>query len=835
MRPTFRQSTALFTALATGFCFSPALSQSAGSATEIEEVIVTSRKRAESLADVPIAVTAFTATDIQDAGITRPEDFISLTPNVVMVNTANAGDTQVTIRGITSTRDAESNFALVVDGVLITNPNSFNQELFAIEQIEVLKGPQGALYGRNASSGAILITTSKPGEDAVVKLTAEAATQGGTRIQGVFSSSLGDSMAGQIAFSSRSADGFEDNLFTGQSGAIDYFEDFSTRGRLVLDLGKGELDLRARISEVSGGAINFNAVFALPGFATAFSNPQYFANVNEHPFQYFPNIRPENDQSTLDFSVSYRTELGASSQLTVVGAFNSLDESLLSDGTSGSFSVYNHVQECIDSLDTPDAIRLINGFPGSYTNGKFEFVGGNSTTLLGPYTPTTCDGYQYQERNQSDFSVEVRVEGGNDSLSWVGGGYLALIDREVVVSYGADLGTPILKQPYVEGVTDLLFWDDFSTTVYSAFGQAVLNLTSGMELALEGRFDIEDREVSNKVPKASISYLNSGAFGGRTTADTGPINPARANVNDDIPARSESFSQFQPKVSLRFNLSEGSRLYTSYGVGFRSGGFNSLGSNRLIDENFNIAAIGANLSISDQYDKEVSTAIEVGYKGRFLDGKLRLNAAIFQTSVENNQFFEFFAGPFGLMRVVSTIEELDLTGAEVDFRWYISESVRLDGGLGLTSGEIGRNTHRPYTEGGQAPLTPDSTLNLGVQYLNNLSSGLELVLRLDLTRIGETWFHTVQDGQTTPTFWTAAFGDLGTANPGKTSRDPYQTVDARLTLNSSRWNLAVWARNLLDESYLMEVIYAPEFGGSFIHEAPEASFGVNFTWNFTGD
>jgi len=93
----------------------------------IEEVVVTARRAAESLSDVPIAVTAFTAADIEDAGIQRPEDFISLTPNVVMADTANTGDTLVTIRGITSTRDAESNFALVVDGVLITNPNAFNR------------------------------------------------------------------------------------------------------------------------------------------------------------------------------------------------------------------------------------------------------------------------------------------------------------------------------------------------------------------------------------------------------------------------------------------------------------------------------------------------------------------------------------------------------------------------------------------------------------------------------------------------------------------------------------------------------------------------------------
>ena len=127
---------------------------------KLEEVVVVARRRAEDLQDVPIAVTAFTSSDIQSAGINRPQDFISLTPNMSIVDTANAGDTQVTIRGQYSTRDAESTFANVVDGVLITNPNGFNGELYDVEQIEVLKGPQGALYGRNAVAGAIIVNTT---------------------------------------------------------------------------------------------------------------------------------------------------------------------------------------------------------------------------------------------------------------------------------------------------------------------------------------------------------------------------------------------------------------------------------------------------------------------------------------------------------------------------------------------------------------------------------------------------------------------------------------------------------------------------------------------------
>ena len=138
----------------------------------IEEIVVSARKRSESLKDVPISMTAFTEETIEKAGIERPADFISLMPNITIVDSANVGDTQVGIRGVVSTRDAESTFAYVVDGILSTNPNSFNEELVDVRQIEVLKGPQGALYGRNAVSGAILVTTKAPSDefDAQIKL-----------------------------------------------------------------------------------------------------------------------------------------------------------------------------------------------------------------------------------------------------------------------------------------------------------------------------------------------------------------------------------------------------------------------------------------------------------------------------------------------------------------------------------------------------------------------------------------------------------------------------------------------------------------------------------------
>ncbi len=145
---------------------SPRVAEAQGSvAFEIEEVIVTARRRSESLQDVPGTVTVLTASVLESAGVRRPEHFIALTPGVTMVNAASVADTQVNIRGINGARDAETSFAYVLDGILHTNPAALNREYINLQQVEIFKGPQGAIYGRSAAAGAIIVTTAKPGNE----------------------------------------------------------------------------------------------------------------------------------------------------------------------------------------------------------------------------------------------------------------------------------------------------------------------------------------------------------------------------------------------------------------------------------------------------------------------------------------------------------------------------------------------------------------------------------------------------------------------------------------------------------------------------------------------
>ena len=248
----------------------------------LEEVTVTARKRAESIQEVPISVTAFTRAEIESAGIERPVDFISLIPNVTIVDAANVGDTQVSIRGIVSTRDAEGTFAYVVDGVLITNPNAFNEELVDVEQIEVLKGPQGALYGRNAVAGAVIVNTRVPTNEFYSKVLLGYGNKDSKKAQAIISGAMiEDTLAASLTAFYNDTDGFYTNQFTEEDDAVDYLQTKGVRGRMMWTVNDSTtVDFRAATSRAEGGAINFNAVFAIPAFVPFLGSPAFFADVN---------------------------------------------------------------------------------------------------------------------------------------------------------------------------------------------------------------------------------------------------------------------------------------------------------------------------------------------------------------------------------------------------------------------------------------------------------------------------------------------------------------------------------------------------------------------------
>ena len=818
----------------------------------LEEVVVTTaRQREEALQDVPASITAITADTLEAAAVQRAGDFIRLSPGVSLVQAAEVADAQVNIRGINGARDAENSFALIIDGVLQTNPAAFNREYSDLKQIEVVKGPQGAIYGRNAAAGAIIITTTKPSDvfsgSAKVGLGQDSMTTGSV----VLSGPISDTAGWKIAADYRKTDGFYKNRFLNNSSVDDY-DGFNINARFVFEpTDSATLDVKARYGEVEAAAISFNPVFLVPGFVgSGLPNAQLFnEDVNKHNFEFVNNIDPFNNQESFDISAKWdqATSFG---KLTAWALYSDVKNDFGSDGTSATYGFFWNEPNCVAS-----SAQLFNsGF--KMPAPQIQFGPPPAAAIWGPYTASRCDGTQYQVRNQKDYSFELRLQSdGDQRLRWLAGVYALNIDREVGVNTGIDSNVGVVRSLYVPrgqpNGTEQLVWDNFTSDVYAGFANLSYDITDSIEGSLALRYDNEKRKVKNLVPVAArTAYFDYNPFDNAFVGNS-PLNPAlvpalNPNLRPDgtIPDRSESFSEFQPKVSLTWKASDDLTAYANWGVGFKSGGFNNTGSATTVDLFINcytgrgLTNVAANcpgnrpgagtlrtVIVRDNYDKETSQATEIGFKGKMADGRLSYEAALFSTKVDDMQFFEFLVGDFGLLRVVNNIDEVQIQGVELGMDFRVTDEFKFVAGYSRVASEIKKNTSRPTSVGNEAPYTADYTATIGAEFDVPVGDVWGLQASAYLNIVGPTWFHVIQSqNNETVKFFTGNFTN--------SERDKFQTLDARLAFVSDTWTLAVVGKNITDTKFLQEVIPAPEFGGAFVHPGSERHLSLELGYKF---
>lgn len=818
-----------------------------------DTVFVTARRKSESLQDVPGTVSVVSAETIASAGVSRAEDFIGLTPGVSLVNAAEAGDTQVNIRGINGARDAENSFAFILDGVLYTNPAAFNREYTNLQQIEVFKGPQGAIYGRNAAAGAIIVSTTTPGNEFEGNFTASIAEDStGTMKGSVSGPIIEDKLYYRVGADFRTTDGFYNNQFQNNSSTIDAFEAYNINGRLVYEPNDQlSMDFKARYGEIDANSIGFNATFHLPVFAGT-GIPEAFEDVNEHEFVFQPNITSDNDQEALELVAKFDYEM---ENLDLAGwlLYTDIENNLIADGTSGAFGFYNNDATCQQSVTDLNAAGVTLPAPQFFGEIPVGVIFAPNGSFLGPYTPSTCDGIQEQLRNQKDLSGELRLSGGEGPLDWMVGVYALDIEREVGVSLNRDSGeTPIRGLLQLDGPnrTDALAYDAFESSVYAVFGSVDYDVTDTVSASLALRYDVEERSTSSLVPTDATQSIIDLNFDG--TFDD-PLNPGLSslvNPSGVIADKSETFEQIQPKASVTWDATPDTTLFATYGVGFKAGGFNNSGSaatvdifiNGLINDTVGTFAddIGSSLPvISDDYDKETSNALEAGFKTSALNGRLKLEGAAYYTDVTDMQFFEFYVGSFGLLRVVSNIDEVEITGAELGAQFEVFEGLNIYAGGNITDSEIKANSSRPDTVGNKSPYTPDYTVNIGGDFVTPITDMLDLRLRADGNFVGPTWFHTVQAGDRATIFnplfelgFGAGAGVLGGGNFSNAQRDEYFNLDLRASIEADHFTLTAFIDNATNEEYVEEVIPAPEFGGSFNYPGARMRSGVELALKF---
>lgn len=413
---------------------------------------VVARQRQENIQNVPIAMTVFGGTDIEDLGIERAQDFISMTPNMTMAETQNAGSSFITIRGLSQVRNGESPVAVAIDGVLQISPNQFNQELFDIEQIEILKGPQGALYGRNAIGGAINITTKKPAEITTGSVEFDIGNGSSAGLTAAVSGPLSDSLSYSLSVLSKETDGFIDNVTLNKPA--DPLKDTSFRGRVIYKASDDfSLDARFLTGKTEGGALNFvyQPLFGI--------NDADDASVDVQA-----NNPGENDREISQFSVTADYQLENSNMLFIV------------------------------ARDTLEEFFAGDQFPYSAA------ISANS-----PFGTNVLDGIQTQYLDVSATSYELRFTSDSDQdLRWIVGAYMLNTERYLSSSTSFDMGQGMLRverTPFSNNVTNptnFFAADDNDNNAYAVFTQLNYDVNDKSELTFSVRYDKDEREQSNR-------------------------------------------------------------------------------------------------------------------------------------------------------------------------------------------------------------------------------------------------------------------------------------------------------------------------------------------------
>jgi iron complex outermembrane receptor protein len=472
-------------ALGFSLCLPQAAPAQSGATPGLEEIVVTARRRDESLHNVPVSVNAFSSAEIEAAGIERPQDFIALTPNMTMVQTQNQGTSFITVRGISQARNSEPSVAVIIDGVQLANPSQFNQELYDVEHIEVLRGPQGALYGRNAIGGAILIRTREPTDVLEGRVQVGYDSGPGYKVRGNVGGPVGGSQTLKFSASASffDTDGYINNAYLGEEA--DPFRDFSGRLKFLWEPSDTfRSDLRFYYSGVDTQALYFNIT----------------DSVNDTSLPVRVNNRGENERHLYGTSVKldFETRFGT---LTSISAFDHIDELLTGDQ--------------FNFLPIPESVLVQFG--------------------IGP------DQAQHQWLDVDAYSQELRLSStGEGRLRWIVGGYFIGTDRFISTGNVFDLGTGVVprvkRTPLPLFDPQFTFLADHQTNrAWAVFADVAYDLTDRLEADFSLRYDRDERKNRTDTPNEFI-HPNLQAFQGEirkaTWDDLQPKLTLRYTPND---------------------------------------------------------------------------------------------------------------------------------------------------------------------------------------------------------------------------------------------------------------------------------------------------------------
>ncbi|MDH3639206.1 MAG: TonB-dependent receptor, partial [Gammaproteobacteria bacterium] len=590
---------------------------------QIEEIVVTAQKREQSAQDIPIAITAFTRERVQELGFNEPGDIAQHVPNLDVKNTLGFSNPIVTIRGIGVNdfqANADQSAGVYVDEVFMASSAMLAFQLFDIERVEVLKGPQGTLYGRNTTAGAVSFVSRRPTREFEGDLTVGYANYERLDAEGHISGPVGEQAAGRLAFTTTQSNGGHiNNLLTGNS---DY----------------GQLDRWA-----VRGSLDF----------------QFGDNVDV-------NLTANTGQDDSDAGTTWK----------MIGVVDPMTFGTCAPALAGDFAATRN--QCIDFLGFQD--QNPDPYTGSWNKATKLDAEQHGLALrvnvdLGRTTLTSVTGYQGYERflgedadgsparyidieykNKIDqLSQELRLSsnepfrpaGSDSEIHWIAGAFYHFDERE---------GTPNQAIDTFDFVNDLLVtaWTQ-DTDSAALFGHLEWRLSTQWQLAFGARETWERKRFDGS--SVSNPFPGGSGFTGLTT----PFVFAANNQEIDDTA-------FTGDVALEWTPNDASLIYLKFSKGFKSGGFNG-----------GFASSNPEL---EPFDPEKLMAYELGFKSTLLDGTMQLNSAFFYYDYKDQQLFAVPTDALIPTIRLTNAEKAEIIGIDAEMQWRPIERLDVIAGLG---------------------------------------------------------------------------------------------------------------------------------------------------------
>ncbi len=788
---------------------------------QLEEVIVTAQKRAESLQDVPISVTAIGRKQIQDAGIPDMTALADYVPNLHIATAAV--NTNIYMRGVGSgnNRGFEQSVGMYIDGVYMGRGRQYRAGFLDIERIEVLRGPQGTLFGRNTVAGAVNITTASAevGAETSGDIMYSAEENGGQWVQGYLSGSLSDTFAARLAYSYRENDGYIENTFLNEK------EGGKTDEGMRLSLSwepSDTLSIKAKISKFEGDRTGSNSATQrylspeqraseVPN-ASAFAATAYAINDMFYPelaiaaTQEFTTYKDDNyGRSKADgIGISLRPD---SSEDTVDNAVLQIDWDV-AGGVLTSITAYSGY-EYIDDVDV-DWLPL--QFIARYDNHDFDQAsqelrfasdtGGAFDYVVGGYYDDSSLKMQGRVTVDTNFDglfplFAARANGFPDAAApFMPQNLLA------VLTQGAYSANQISRNHDY-------FLDSES---YALFAQGTYSISDSLRVTAGLRYTEEKKDVFS-TQRLGDSNGGIDGQGSLYSPVLSIVQSTNFNTYQYDYTESRTTDAWTPSVTLEWDVSDSSMLYMSYSEGFKSGGFSAADDGEpagLTVGQISYGTVFTEANDDFEFEDETVDAIEIGGKHELLDGSLRINWAAFYTEYDNLQTSIFKGVGFGVKNAGSA----EVQGVEVEALWQATDNLRMGLNLAILDATYGSFKDAPCdaiqldfdpacgTPGADTSndLTGEKTL-----YASDYSGSL----MFDYNRpVGNNEFFVSGE---------LNFRDKYNSNG---DNDPYdqikgwEKVNLRFGLRGEHWEVMAYGRNIFDEAVLAQSFDTPVLAGS---------------------